>query len=403
MLKSLYLYSRNILLSLPGQGRSVILDDLRRYPFGKPHIQKVPEYPPQTYKASLDAVMGWLETAGRNMKDDGIGSYHLADGWSSSYPETTGYIIPTLMIYGIKYEKPEMVGRALKAASWLVSVQKESGGWQGGRMDDNMPEVVFNTGQVIRGLLAAYQYDRNEAFLESITKACDWLCRIQHPGGFWKEHASMSQARVYDSFVDVPLIRAGLMTGNQQYVQAAIKNLEWIVRQKQTSNGWFQDCDNTVKHNDRPILHTIAYTLDGLIDCGEILFREDFTDAARRAADMLLKLFLFDGRLHGRYDRNWKGSEYFICTGGAQMAIVWLKLYRITLEECYMEAAGRMLDLLIFIQDRKIPPDDTVNGAIPGSFPVWGKYESFAFPNWASKFMADALMMHLDLHEEVAK
>ncbi len=25
-----------------------------------------------------------------------MGSYHLVDGWSASYPETTGYIIPTL-------------------------------------------------------------------------------------------------------------------------------------------------------------------------------------------------------------------------------------------------------------------------------------------------------------------
>src|SRR5262245_61279425 len=27
-------------------------------------------------------------------EDDGLGSYHLIDGWSASYPETTGYIIP---------------------------------------------------------------------------------------------------------------------------------------------------------------------------------------------------------------------------------------------------------------------------------------------------------------------
>jgi len=34
-----------------------------------------------------------------------------------------------------------------------------------------------------------------------------------------------------------------------------------------------------------------------------------------------------------------------------------------------------------------------IRGAIPGSYPCWGKYERFSFPNWASKFFADAMML----------
>ena len=34
-----------------------------------------------------------------------------------------------------------------------------------------------------------------------------------------------------------------------------------------------------------------------------------------------------------------------------------------------------------------------VDGALPGSFPVYGRYAPLAFPNWATKFLVDSLLM----------
>jgi hypothetical protein len=48
---------------------------------------------------------------------------------------------------------------------------------------------------------------------------------------------------------------------------------------------------------------------------------------------------------------------------------------------------------LIFIQFRGFKETEDTLGAIPGSFPIWGRYEPFAFPNWATKFFCDALMI----------
>ena len=75
------------------------------------------------------------------------------------------------------------------------------------------------------------------------------------------------------------------------------------------------------------------------------------------------------------------------------MAIVWLKLYGVYNENAYLEASQRMINLLIFVQSRGLKEDEDTLGAIPGSFPLWGRYESFAFPNWATKFFCDALML----------
>ena len=79
------------------------------------------------------------------------------------------------------------------------------------------------------------------------------------------------------------------------------------------------------------------------------------------------------------------------------MAIVWMKLYGVYYGKAYLEAAQRMTSLLIYIQSRGFKETEDTKGAIPGSFPIWGRYEPFAYPNWATKFFCDALI----LEEEV--
>lgn len=399
MIKSLLLYAKYLSGILISEERKVLLNELGR-PRMVPKIHKIEEHTPQEIEKSLEKAIQWILLSGDKMTDNGFGSYHLHSGWSTSYPETSGYIIPTLLEYGRRTGKEEIINRALRAADWLIDIQKPSGGWQGMRIADNKPEVVFNTGQVIRGMNVAYKHSLDEKYLIHSKKAADWLCSVQEVGGYWKRYALMDRERVYDSFVSVPLIETYEISGEEKYRNAAIKNLDWIINEKQQDNGWFLDCDNTIKHNDRPILHTIAYTIDGLLDSGEMLGREDYSVSAQKAAEALLKLYFAKGRMKGRYNKDWIGSEHFICTGGAQMAIIWLKIYRTTLEECYLDAAGRMIDLLIYIQGRGNADTEETTGAIPGSFPIWGKYEPFAFPNWATKFFADALML---LHQTSLK
>lgn len=392
MIRSLGLYARYLAGTLFSDNRSVLIQQIGR-PWHVPRLAKVREHTPERIEAAIERAITWLVTANEKMVDGGFGSYQMASGWTTSYPETSGYIIPTLLTFGRRRDDETIVIKALRSADWLMSIQKPSGGWQGMRMADNKPEVVFNTGQVIRGMNAAYRHTMDEKYLQSAVKAADWLCMVQHPEGFWKKHALMEAERVYDSFVAAPLIELFDLTGDEKYRDAAVRNLEWIITEKQLDNGWFTDCDNTVKHNDRPILHTIAYTIDGLVDSGEKLQRDDIWGSGKLAADRLLSDFLEESRMWGRYDSRWQGSEHFICTGGAQMAIIWLKIYRQTLEEHYLTATGRMIDLLVYIQDRGGADNENTRGAIPGSYPIWGKYEPFAFPNWATKFFADALMM----------
>lgn len=343
---------------------------------------------------SLKLAVDWLLSAQKNMVDDGFGTYYIVDGWTSSYPETSGYIIPTLFEYS-KFEPDRIVEiekSIIFCADWLLKIQKPSGGWQSAYLEHNRPEVVFNTGQVLRGLIIAYQLTNDKKYLDSMVRACDWLADTQEENGSWIKTAYMNQARVYDSYVDHPLLMVWQLTKTEKFKLTAEKNLNWILTQ-QLPNGWWMNADNTIKHNQQPILHTIAYTIDGLIESGLMLNNQHYIQAGKKAADKLLDIFNENGFLNGRFDRTWTPHDYIICTGCAQMSIAWARLYEITNEEKYKQAVEKMNNQLVFIQRSCLTINGKGNGALPGSFPLWGKYEPFGFPNWATKYFADCLML----------
>jgi hypothetical protein len=76
------------------------------------------------------------------------------------------------------------------------------------------------------------------------------------------------------------------------------------------------------------------------------------------------------------------------------MAINWLRLAQTTGARHLREHARTAIAYLKR-QQRLADPDSVVRGAIAGSFPIWGAYSRFEFPNWAAKFFADALMIEM--------
>ena len=340
---------------------------------------------------ALSAIADHFCRAQDHGGDDGLGSYHLIHGWGASYPETTGYIIPTLIGMAHHLEMPELIDRAIRAGDWLLSIQRADGGWQGGRVNENRPSIVFNTAQVIRGMIALHASTADRKYLDPAMRAADWIVSVQEANGAWQQHNFLQQARVYDTYVSAPLLHLHRVTGKDAYRSAALKNLEHVLTEQQP-NGFFRNADNTIRHNDRPITHTIAYTLDGLL--GSYTFTQDqrYLAAVRKAADRLLEIFMRNGALHGRYDQDWNGSEHEITTGNAQLAIVWSRLKKITGDERYAEAAQKMVSRTIAIQRTSENGPIGGRGAITGSFPLWGRYEKFAYPNWAQKYFADAIL-----------
>jgi hypothetical protein len=347
--------------------------------------------------------MQWLCRAQDATPDAGVSrSYalrfmraHGRSGWLASYPETTGYIIPTFLAYAALTGKSEYRERAIRMAQWEADVQMASGAVQGGVIDFPPTPAIFNTGQVLFGWAAAYRETGDDAFLRAAKRGADFLVAAMDADGAWRRHGSeyaRQGVNVYDARTAWGLLEASRVTNEIAHRDAAVRNLEFVLT-KQRPNGWFEEC--CLDDNARPLLHTIAYTMEGLLEAGCVLGEERFRSAARVAADVLLAKQRPDGSLAGRFDAEWNGAADWSClTGDAQTAIVWARLYETTGDRRYLDAAQRMNRYLCSTQDLAAS-DPGIRGGIKGSQPIWGGYGEFEYLNWAAKFFADALMLEI--------
>ena len=68
--------------------------------------------------------------------------YSLKNGWASSYPETTGYIIPTMFKASYYFESENLKNRAVLMSDWLLTLQMENGAFPGGLIKDEPKSAI---------------------------------------------------------------------------------------------------------------------------------------------------------------------------------------------------------------------------------------------------------------------
>lgn len=318
---------------------------------------------------------------------------HGRCGWLAAYPETTGYIIPTFFDYAALSGDGSYRDRALRMSRWEVDIQMPSGAVQGGVIGFPPTPAIFNTGQVLFGWVRSFAETGDERYRAAAGRAADFLVSGQDADGAWRRHGSRYArvgVNVYDARSAWGLLEAARITGDPSHREAAIRNLKFALT-RQRENGWFEDC--CLSDDSRPLLHTIAYTMEGLLEAGAILGEPSFVQAAERAASALLLRQRPDGSLAGRFDASWRPCGRWSClSGDAQTAIVWLRLHRLTGSIRYLGAATRILDYVRATQDLG-SADPGVRGGIKGSDPIWAEYGPDEYLNWAAKFFADALIL----------
>lgn len=354
----------------------------------------------QAVREALDGAVAWLQRAQDATPDRGVAqAYFVKKGaWSASYPETTGYIIPTFFDYAERTGDGEVRRRGVEMAHWECEVQLPDGAVRAGTMEDNAERprpTIFNTGQVLFGWARAYRETGEERFLGSLRRAADWLCAVQDEDGAWRKHGSTQTAtavNTYNTRSAWGLIEAFRVTGDGRHREAARRNLEWALGQQRRNGWWHQNC---LLDDARPFTHTIAYAMRGLLEVGDFLKEERFVEAALRPARALLKRQRPDGSWAGRYNRWWWAkARWTCCTGNSQLAVNFIRLFEITGERAFFDAAVRANRFNMAVQDLEAD-DPNVRGGIPGSWPLDGRYHPYQYPNWAAKFFADGLMGEL--------
>ena len=354
----------------------------------------LPDVDVETSQVIRESV-AWIGRAQDNSasNDGGVArDFSLLTGWNSSYPETTGYIIPTLINYAKLKNDETTLLRAKRMLNWLVSIQFPDGGFQGSVIGA-APEipVTFNTGQILLGLASGTE-EFGDEYREPMRRAANWLVRTQDDDGCWRKHRSPftdPTDKAYETHVSWGLFEAARLEPESDYARSAIANIKWALS-LQTDNGWFENC--CLSEPEQPLTHTLGYVLRGVIEAYRFTNDEIFLDASLKTADSLLTALRDDGSLPGRLDSDWKGTVSWSClTGNVQIAACWLLLFKYTDNAKYRDAALAANKFVCRTVNLDGRPE--IRGAVKGSFPVSGDYCAYEYPNWAAKFLVDSLLM----------
>ena len=337
----------------------------------------------------LESTLGWLKRAQNQFPSGGVSyGYSLRGGFLPPYRETSGYILTTLYRAADQLGDQEYSDRAERIARWLVSVQNLDGSFSNPKFGPS--GIVFDTGQCLFGLVAAYERTADDLFLNAACNAGRWLVGALGRERMWKRSEHKATAHTYNSRTAWALLRLHQIAPSPSWVTAARSNLNWAV-ENQTPSGFF--VDNAFVKGDAPYTHNISYAICGLQESGWFLDDSRYIDAARRCSDAALALMRSDGFIPGQLRVDGRPAATYSClTGQAQLSIVWAKQFESTGDSRYQAAARTSLG---FVKNhhRVHDANPAIQGAVAGSFPIWGRYAPLSYPNWAAKFFVDALLL----------
>jgi hypothetical protein len=351
---------------------------------------------------ALDEAVGWLcrthDVTGRNGSSKG---FSLLRGWLPAYPETTGYVLGTLVAYArLRANRPDVIERARQMGEWERQIQEPDGGIAQGVVGTRPPRsIVFNTGMVLNGWLDLHEAGFG-AFEEAAARAALFLTEHLRADGTWEPVVEYSGLpHTYNSRVAWAMLRWARAVGDDGVEAAARRHLDWVIS-RQHSNGWFEDC--IFKPGTTPSTHGLGYTLEGLLESHALAGDERWLGAVERASEALIRKLEVSTRLIAAYEDDWIPAVRYAClTGAAQLGGVWLRLHRVTGDPRWLNAGLKAVEQAAAHQERV--PSPAIHGALPGSFPLWGRYAPLQYPNWATKFLADALMRYDECLSECSR
>lgn len=331
-----------------------------------------------------DAALNWLRRS--ITVTGGQGSSHSWSpifGWAKAYPETTGYLIETLLDYAELKQDESLRTLARQCADWLISIQLPEGAFAG-LLAGNREPSVFNTTQILFGL-ARHSPTPSEA----LSRAVGWLMSVLEPDHAWRRYAYVP------GFTPSYYTRAvwGVLEANKilkdKSVEKAMRGALHCYAERFLPDGGIRDAG--FRPGKPAFTHTLAYTLEGFLECAVLLEEKEIIEKEILIGDRLLKVRdTARGRTAGCYDEQWRGDYSFLCpVGNCQLSIFYRRLWEVSGETRFRKAARELLQEAL--PHQYLGRNKNRHGALPGSVPVWGPYLRFRYPNWGAKFFLDAM------------
>jgi hypothetical protein len=358
------------------------------------------------FNESLDNTFEWIKQSFVATGDGGSSAYYqLGKGWKSSYPETTGYLIPTMYDYASYKNDKGVKELAQKAADWLCNIQLIEGGWRGLQVGVECEPRVFNSAMILDGLIAAYRVEKNEKYLLSANCGMEWILSRMGENGLFTVNNPVPGGNSADTLVLACLLIVLQYSSDSNRKEGYINKIKHSLDvhvNLQRANGWFDKCNFSDSYPDTALLHHIGYTLDGLIICSELLNEPKYFDVALKSSLMLLDKFEKEGIIPAFIKSDWStyldidGKRASLClTGLSQMAIVFNKIARANKDDRYLKASNAIIAKVATISNWQSREKGLCYG-IAGSYPITGNYQKLKLVNWAAKYHAESVLLSID-------
>lgn len=364
----------------------------------------------QRTDAYLTAVVDWVGRAQDAWPGGGVSSrYDLRAGrFLTPYPETTGYLIPSMLDVSRLRGDAALADRCRRAADWLVRRQAADGSIDCGFTDEPAPAdkrvvILFDCAAILQGFVAMYRHARADTYATAADRLAQFLVDRQLPGGGWNELLYFPYFGSHNALVGAALIEAGLALDRPAFVEAGTKCLD-LIRKNILPNGFISGCHFTADATGTSaFLHPLAYTVEGFVRSSRLLNRDDYRAAVEATLAALLRRFEVGRAMPAsHYDEHWRRqTTYSAVDADCQIAMLWFLFSRATGDLRFANSALKMMDL---IRDRiaiDAGAPDGVRGGLPGSFPIQGDNQRHTCINWAAKYFIDASLLELEFRRSL--
>ena len=343
--------------------------------------------------AHLRSAYDWLERSRSRRYGGSRASFSVVRGWSRPYPETTGYIIPTVLEAGRILDDSSAFSRALTYGTFLLRIQRPDGAWDGHLYPARRPEPsVFNTAQILKGMCALAHTTGEERWRRAALRGAHWLTSHLEADGQWRVGNYRSETNPsYYTQVSWPMLETAALAKDPLIREAAVLALDGYA-ERRLADGLFRACG--FAGSDLAFTHTIAYTLRGFLESARLLGEwERYGSIVVPALERFRTLALErNGKIGGAYHSDWRADDRFVClTGNAQLAICMLIVHDRDGDERWISGARALVDEVLRHHALEHPVA-AIRGGVPGSSPLWGSYMRLRYPNWATKYLCDALV-----------
>lgn len=341
-------------------------------------------------------LVNWILVAQKANNSFGISKGYFfiklpkySNGWHKEYPETTGYLLPTLLKLSLKKIYP--YENILSIADWLLDIQKVDGSYKGGTIDSDEESSIFDTGQIIKGIYSLYVHNKDSKYLVSALRACDWILKNENSNqGHWnkfKTKALKDHDITFNIYTADIIAEIGNAISNYNYVNLANRVGSYTLN-KIRPNLWVEGCE--LAYIKYPVTHTLAYTIEGLYNVGSALNNDAFINKSIKILDVIIQKIDKNGYLPGYFDENWNELNFGSClTGSAQIGCLCMKVYKSTGKIIYLVTAKKIYRYLSLRLNNYFKSFGGGIGSLPGSWPINGKYFAYFTTNWTIKYMID--------------